>query len=334
MCPEKINTHFRQYLTETLGQSGELRRYNKHDLERIPFHLQDQFDLAVWHYADTQFTIASLEGMTNLTPSQLSRQIQVLGQIMGDRVVVLLKHITAYERKRLIEEKIPFVVPGNQLYLPDLLLDLREHFSVHRKTRDKIRPSAQLILFFHLLRQRLDGNNLTDIAETLGLTPMSVMRAVDELEALGLCTTENTGRQRILQFLLDPETIWNDCRPHIRTPYKQSVYVDRLPDQSACFLAGYSALAEYTTLEPNRIPQFAVDRKTCLQWKKERLLNVLPMKESSAIELQLWQYPPQLLTDNNNVDKLSLFISIHTKGDERIEIARDALDRQINNEWS
>ena len=36
--------------------------------------------------------------------------------------------MASYERKRLIEQKVPSIVPGNQLYLPDLGLDLREYF--------------------------------------------------------------------------------------------------------------------------------------------------------------------------------------------------------------
>ena len=36
--------------------------------------------------------------------------------------------LASYERKRLIEQKVPFMVPGNQLYLPDLGIDLREYF--------------------------------------------------------------------------------------------------------------------------------------------------------------------------------------------------------------
>ena len=43
-------------------------------------------------------------------------------------VVYVTRTFAPYECKRLIEQKVPFLVPGNQRYLPDLGIDLREHF--------------------------------------------------------------------------------------------------------------------------------------------------------------------------------------------------------------
>jgi len=43
-----------------------------------------------------------------------------------DDVVYVRTRMTAFNRKRLIEQKVPFIVPGNQMYLPTLAIDLRE----------------------------------------------------------------------------------------------------------------------------------------------------------------------------------------------------------------
>jgi hypothetical protein len=50
--------------------------------------------------------------------------------------------------------KIPFIVPGNQLYLPDLGLDLREYFRQRSPTaQSALSPSAQAMLITALLHQ-------------------------------------------------------------------------------------------------------------------------------------------------------------------------------------
>lgn len=39
-------------------------------------------------------------------------------------VVYVTTTLASYERKRLVQQKVPFIVPGNQLYLPELAIDL------------------------------------------------------------------------------------------------------------------------------------------------------------------------------------------------------------------
>ncbi|MCK7468892.1 MAG: hypothetical protein MZU91_12730 [Desulfosudis oleivorans] len=55
-------------------------------------------------------------------------RLDKLRQLAGMPVVYVTRTLASYERKRLIEQKVPFLVPGNQLYLPDLGIDLREYF--------------------------------------------------------------------------------------------------------------------------------------------------------------------------------------------------------------
>jgi len=49
-------------------------------------------------------------------------------------------------RKKLIENKLNFVVLNKQIYLPSLLINLTENFKQLNKKNDFISPSAQFIL--------------------------------------------------------------------------------------------------------------------------------------------------------------------------------------------
>ena len=48
--------------------------------------------------------------------------------IAGHPVVYVTEALASYERRHLIAKKVPFIVPGNQLYLPELGIDLRVPF--------------------------------------------------------------------------------------------------------------------------------------------------------------------------------------------------------------
>ena len=95
---------------------------------KLPYFLQDTFEVRELTLLDRQILLAidkrpERQGMANVRG-----QMDKLRQLAGIPVVYVSGTLASYERKRLIEQKVPFLVPGNQLYLPDLGIDLREYF--------------------------------------------------------------------------------------------------------------------------------------------------------------------------------------------------------------
>ena len=86
----------------------------------LPYFLQDAFEFSELDLLGRPIVLA-------ITPSS---EKQALGDIrarldkvraQGEPPVVFVTDaLASYERKRLIEQKVLFIVPGNQLYLPDL----------------------------------------------------------------------------------------------------------------------------------------------------------------------------------------------------------------------
>ena len=56
-------------------------------------------------------------------------------------------------------------------------------------------------------------------------------------------------------------------------------------------------------------------------------LRIIPPSSSdmAPIELEIWKYDPQLLSESNRVDPLSLYLSLAETKDERVEAALDKL---------
>lgn len=55
-----------------------------------------------------------------------------------------------------------FIVPGKQLYLPSLLVDLREHFKNKKTAAKGLLPSAQAILIYRILQRNERLEDLPD----------------------------------------------------------------------------------------------------------------------------------------------------------------------------
>ena len=89
-------------------------------------------------------------------------------------------------RKQLIDQKVPFVVPGNQVYLPMLGIDLREHFKSSPGSRGIVEPCGASCIPPSPAAPDKGALSPREMAECLGYAAMSMSRAFDELESTAL----------------------------------------------------------------------------------------------------------------------------------------------------
>lgn len=325
-----LDTAVRRYLQEVLGiATPDLKVWAR--VEELPYFLRDAFEFFELELARKSVVLAMERQDRKPSSRDLRTWFDKLEDMAGQPVVYVTGTMASYERRRLIELKIPFIVPGNQLYLPDLGLDLREHFRQPlRAAAATLSPSAQAMLITALLRQpwQLDWQP-SAIAEALGYTPMTLSRAVKELIATGLATSHTVGRIRWLRTEQPPQQIWEQAEPLLRSPVRRTAWL--APDTRIAAaprpLAGLSALARYTMLAEPSHSVFAVsaaDWKTALHAGIEEL----PEPVSGASEWQLWSYGPALLPGATTVDPLSLALSLRDNPDERIQLALDELKGQ------
>lgn len=255
--------------------------------------------------------------------SELAARVSKIRDVAGLPVLYATGSLASYERKRLIEHKVPFVVPGNQLYLPDLGLDLREHFrrAAERTPDTRLSPSTQALLIAHLLARPWEPVwHPATAARALNYTPMTASRAANELVVAGLAEAQNKGRVQLLAFKsLTPQEVWGDAAPALRSPILRSAWLPHRQKGMALRMAGTSALARHSLLNEPRHPVYAVERKAWLA-SKEKLI-VVPEQAPGAIEVQVWSYSPALLADSEEVDPLSLIVSLRDEKDDRVQMA-------------
>ena len=181
------------------------------------------------------------------TPSDIAKHV-VLVRGDGDAIVVFVTPaLSPHNRARLIQRRVPFVVPGNQLYIPDLAIDLREHFRARRRQRVGIlSPAAQAVLFHRLLRIDEDATTPSPIAIALHYSAMSIGRAFDELVGTGLAETERHGKKRHLRFNTEGRQLFDDARDLLRSPVRTEKFVWHMHDIGTLKRSGETALAELT----------------------------------------------------------------------------------------
>ena len=319
------------YLQEVLGIEASGLRPRARTSE-FPYFLQDAFQFSELEILGQQVILAIGRDEAKQSLSEVRTWLDKVKALTDQPVVYVINALASYDRRRLIEQKVPFIVPGNQLYLPDLGLDLREYFRRPAPAMEAaLSPSAQAMLITALLRQPWQSDwQPSSIADALGYTPMTTSRVLKELTAAGLASAYTVGRSRWLRLDLPPEQTWELAKPALRSPVRRTVWVavDGIGAHQPSRVAGLSALARYSMLTEPKWPVYAL---TAAAWKAatEAGVRELPEPVADAQEWQVWSYSPALMPDATTVDPLSLILSLQENADDRIQIALDELKGQL-----
>ncbi|MGJ8638024.1 MAG: hypothetical protein ACSHYA_01405 [Opitutaceae bacterium] len=314
-----------KYLEDTLGLKAQFMPFSGASV--LPYYLEEAYEVKVCQLLGQEF-IALFAKHDDLTPASIEKHIEWCYKKTSKRGVFVVESLQAYNRKRLIERKVPFIVPGGQLYLPTLGLDLNEHLKAASHRVDVVAPASQVIILAALLGRLDPSETFTamSLAARFGYSKMTMTRAIDELRGLGFVEGLGEGRYGEFQFMMTGEALWQRARPHMKSPVKKRIYLEEwsLPLD---FMAGEFALGEVTMLGYAQRATWAVTNQ---QWKELQAspdVHMIPevSKASAHAEFEIWSYDPALLSDRSVVDACSLALSLKDVADDRVQIAVDQL---------
>lgn len=318
----KLIQEFEHYLQEDLGIQPEVHPWKKS--ESLPPYLRSRYHFFTMEVLGTA-CVLMVDTDEEQSPGVVRKHVEQVRARDGGEVIYVRPAVTSFNRRRLIGHKIPFVIPGNQMYLPMLGIDLREHMKSLRTKKPLFTPSTQVLLLHILWRKPPEPLTPTAIAHQLGYSAMSMTRAFDELEAAGLCEHDTVGKERHFRLAFKGKRLWETALPHLQTPVRRRVYVASALPRSQTTMAGQSALARYTMLAAPKVPVVALAADEWKSLRAQEEVLELAMPEPGGSEIELWKYPPAIFASEGMVDRLSLYLSMRDTTDERVQSALDQL---------
>lgn len=323
---EELLNDFTTYLRDALEMRVELAPWNAE--AHLPLYLREQYRFYQVEPTDGIRKFLLCMDRAEQTPALIEKNFMQLSTKTKDVLVYMRQSITSYDRKRLIERKIPFVIPGNQMYLPFVGIDLRERYTDNRNRSEiAFSPAAQCLILYLLGSPAPMEINQSNAARLLGYQNMTMVRAFREIESTGIGSTKKVGKEKCLKILDTRHKVWERIAPRLQTPVMRSVYVRDLDQQTISELdlaiAGESALAKVSMLNEPRVPVWAIQSKTWQSLKGGLLQNLqeLPYAEVGSAEIELWRYPVLMPDQRETVDPLSLYLSLRDRTDERLQNA-------------
>jgi DNA-binding MarR family transcriptional regulator len=329
--PDKLQRKAEAYAMETFGLALNLEPAHT---SALPFYLVDRYSLWLGDLLGRQCAfMAPRPAEINEGWGELPRHRDTVRfQLKADLVILLFDSLPSRRRKKLIAERIAFMVPGAQLFIPEMLLELREGRPPKApmlQAPQTFAPTTQLLAIAALINWPVAEANATTLARRFGVAAMSMVRAFDELQAAGVADTSQIGRERTLRLKAKGRELWGQVEAHLQSPVRKVrrvviPYPEHFPGQ----VAGESALALYTPLASPRTPTLAVAAANWNRLFREHLTDV-EAGYGHGDDIQTWSYDPAVLAEGKVVDRVSLYLSVRHHTDERVAQAAENLLEQM-----
>ena len=328
------------YINESLGIDAIEKPILNKDLGNLPMYITQAYKLYDAIVFNINIVLIEQKNEDDFSVLQTEKHLQLIRNAINKTVVLVLENLQSYNRKRLIEKGINFIVPDKQLFLPELLINLSENYAQPKsKVKNKsLMPSSQFLFLYHIIHRnnnwKIEEHSFKEIAKKLDYTPMAVSYAVDDLKNHDLIEVFGE-KEKFIKFNLERSELWYTAQQQniLESPVLKTVFVDELPTNVFMLKANASALPEYTSINPSKQQYYAIEKSAFYFLQKNNgLLNANDREGKFAIEV--WKYNPvtlldEFIVDNAVVDPLSLYLSLKDSTDERIEMGLEQIIEKI-----
>lgn len=322
---EKVIKNLERYLLDVLDVQPKYTSWQSKNC--LPLFILNSYDFYECNLLKNSCLLMIPKEGIVVTPANVKKHMDQVQSKWAGLCIYVNSAISSYNRHRLIRNRVPFIIPHNQMFLPELGIDLREYFFQTKSKRQEFSPATQAVIIYSLCHFAKGMKFASaQLAEVLGYSRMTLSRAFDELEANSIGEFHKEGRVRWWLFEGSKSDLWNQTTPFLRNPVKQLIWIK---GEKPKIKAGLTALSEYSSLNPPKVPVFAVGIEQWKQWEKNGV-QVLPISEEAWAELEIWHYNPSLFAFRNVVDPFSLYLSLQESKDERVESAlQEMMEKQI-----
>lgn len=254
-----------------------------------------------------------------------------LTEVLGLPTVFILAPGPTYERQRLADKGVFFVMSEEYAHLPGIIALEK---TTNRKKAKVLTSVAQYLLLYHLQVSSLEGMSPRDIAPLLPYSYESVTLGITCLEDVGLCQKiQNGQRSKVVHFERKGKELWDKAQDVLLSPVENRVYCDDIRLGAEYPVCGINALAHYTMLNPDKEQMMMM---TCKEYRAIKSADVMenPNIYDGNYIIEVWKYPLVCKKGNKNqwVDRLSLVLSLREDDDPRVE---KEVERIINEQkWT
>lgn len=288
---------------------------NTEILKKLPLKFKGSYELISVYQDSVEWIIAKPKKEFRLNALRYDRsQIE---KVAGLNCALYFNKLNYYTKETMLNEGIPFILEGKQVFLPFLGMLLSEKNDRRLVPVHTISFLTQKLILCALY-EKWNDMNATKIAEKLGVTKMSVCRCLDEIEYLDIKILDKSGKTRKVSVCEEIKVLWEEIKPILRSPIITRFQLEK--DIQLDKRAGISALCEFSMLSDNVYPTYAVTKSELKETNIKQIRQISIGEEIGCEVLELGYF----IEYNGKMvqDPLSIMLSLSAEDleDERVQI--------------
>ena len=249
-----------RYIAELLDLRADIRPVEKDVLHTFPANITAGYTFCTANLLGHDVVLLYSADSSAYTPGQMRKQKELVERKAQCPVIFVLRTVAAYNVRRLVRHRVNFIIPQKQMFIPDLLIDLKPHKNnIGGGEETQIPAIAQCIILYHLEVKSLEGKGTYDIADLFNVSYANVNRAVRWLKDKEVIALSG-GKTKSMIFQFKKRELWDRMLPFLANPIERIVYTDSLPDEVFC-ISGVNALSEYSMLNKEKNDTYAIAKE-------------------------------------------------------------------------
>lgn len=299
----------REYIHSFLNDKIFIRQITDDIQKILPIVIMSNYDCYSAAIMGIDICLCFAKDEKSITPSKIQLHLQMLTQLINKPCIIVLEDIPSYNIKRLIAQRVNFIIIGKQMYVPSLMLDLRKMPAKDKDIKDQIPPLAQCMILYVLQGKNLIAT-ISEITELFGVSYSTANRAVRWLQSKGFIFTGRTNKN--IQFLFLGNELWDKALPYLISPIEKTIRTNYQPTNA--LISGCSVFSD-------KMKTYAIYKDA----SKDISETI-----NGDYTIEVWKYNPMILSnDKKHVDYLSLYLSLKDNTDEESSSIANKLIKEV-----
>ena len=204
----------KEFLEKILRQNVIMTE-NKEVYKKLPLVYRGRYDIFTVETNDALWMAIHPKDDVGLV--MLRRDRAGVEKMTGLNCAIFLDRTTFYIKEKMMEEGIPFVIEGKQVFLPFI------GYLLSKENERELAP-VHLISFLTqkmllmAIYERWNEVKVSDAAKRIGVSTKSASRCFDELEYLNIDVLGMKGKSRVINIPNDRKQVWQQIENVLRNP--------------------------------------------------------------------------------------------------------------------
>ena len=305
----------KEFLEKALRQNVIMTE-NKEVYKKLPLAYRGRYDIFTVETSGVLWMAIHPKDDVGLV--MLRRDRAGVEKTTGLNCAIFLDQTTFYIKEKMMEEGIPFVIEGKQVFLPFI------GYLLSKENERELAP-VHLISFLTqkmllmAIYERWSEVKVSGAAKRMGVSTKSASRCFDELEYLNIDVLGMKGKSRVINIPDDRKQLWRQIERMLRNPVIRKFILRK--DMKFEKKAGISALCEYSLLSDNAYLTYAVTKKELKDSGVKVEKQVSELEEIGCVVLELGYFID--FSGKGFQDPLSVVLSLtgEEQEEERVDIS-------------